>query len=181
MAPGERFRGAGSAGVAQFLASHQHCDAGFDVRRDRGPGSGGLKITCKGCGESVEYLATEAAEMASGPPIEDGEIPIDRAESPPAARPMPVSAAARARPAQPDELTPRRGLASWLPSVFILAGEEIAVGVSAGGYSFLLTFRKQNGADQGTAEVEEPSAPDSDPARGWARRLPRSWRRCRPW
>jgi hypothetical protein len=181
MAPGEWFRGAGSTGVAEFLASHQHCDAGFDVKRDRGPGSGGLKITCTGCGQSVEYLAAEAAEMASDSPIENGEIPLDRAESPPAPRPSPVSEDTRSQPAQPDHPPRPRGLAGLLPNVLFVAGEEIAVVISAGGYSFLLTLRKHRGADERTSEAEDPSSPDSGPATGSARRSRRSWRRCRLW
>ena len=30
----ERFRTGGARGIARFLSDHQHCDAGFDVRRD---------------------------------------------------------------------------------------------------------------------------------------------------
>jgi hypothetical protein len=65
MAIGERFRSGGAHGIARFLAEHQGCSSGFDVRRDRG---GKLSITCEGCGASVEYQAAEAGELAAGGP-----------------------------------------------------------------------------------------------------------------
>lgn len=65
MALGERFRGSGARGIAQFLAEHQHCDAGFDVRRDEAPGSGKLTITCQGCGQTVSYNAAEVGEIGA--------------------------------------------------------------------------------------------------------------------
>jgi hypothetical protein len=65
MAIGERFRSGGTRGIARFLADHQHCDAGFDVRRQDEPGSGKLKITCLGCGQSVSYRAGEANGIAA--------------------------------------------------------------------------------------------------------------------
>ena len=65
MALGERFRGTGSGRVAPFLAAHQDCDVGFDVTRERGPVSGRLKITCLGCGQEVEYRASEAADAGT--------------------------------------------------------------------------------------------------------------------
>ena len=65
MALGERFRSGGARGIAQFLAEHQHCDAGFDVRRDEAPGSGKLTITCQGCGQTVSYNAAEVGEIGA--------------------------------------------------------------------------------------------------------------------
>jgi hypothetical protein len=115
--------------VAQFLASHQHCDVGIDVTRDQGPGSGRLKITCKGCGESVEYLAAEAAEMAGGPPIENGETLANRAELTPAPSPTPVPHVRRSPDGQQGEFPPRRGLPSWLPMVLFTAVIIISIGL----------------------------------------------------
>ena len=146
MSPGERFRGAVSSGVAEFLASHQACDAGFDIKRDRSRGSGRLRITCKGCGQSVDYLA---AEMAAEPPVDHPEAAADGAGAPAAPSPQPVSAPGAEHQPEPDGVSRRRGLAGWLPSVLILAGEEIAVMISAGGYSFLLTLRKQSDQNKG--------------------------------
>lgn len=65
MALGERFKGGGARGIARFLAEHQECDAGFDVRREDEPGSGKLRITCLGCGATVAYRAAEAGNFGS--------------------------------------------------------------------------------------------------------------------
>lgn len=65
MALGERFKGGGTRGIARFLAEHQNCDAGFDVRREDEPGSGKLRITCLGCGGTVSYRAGEAGDLGS--------------------------------------------------------------------------------------------------------------------
>ena len=76
MALGERFRSAGTRGIARFLSDHQDCDAGFDVRREDAPGSGKLLITCQGCGESVAYRAAQAEALAGlglGGGTENGE------------------------------------------------------------------------------------------------------------
>src|SRR5688572_23437309 len=100
MALGERFRGGGTRGIARFLADHQHCDAGFDVRREDEPGSGRLRITCLGCGDTVAYRAAEAGEMAAtGIDIAtngEGRAPVRV----PPARPAPP-ARAPAPPAEP--------------------------------------------------------------------------------
>jgi hypothetical protein len=77
MAIGERFRSGGAHGIARFLAEHQGCNSGFDVRRD---GGGKLSITCEGCGASVEYQAAEAGELAAGGP-QAGPIPANGTEA----------------------------------------------------------------------------------------------------
>lgn len=76
MAIGERFRSGGARGIARFLSDHQHCDAGFDVHREAGAGTGRLKVTCKGCGASIAYKAAEAGELAAGPALANGEGPV---------------------------------------------------------------------------------------------------------
>lgn len=65
MALGERFKSDGARGLARFLADHQNCDAGFDVRREEEPGSGRLRIACLGCGATVSYRAAEAGNFSS--------------------------------------------------------------------------------------------------------------------
>lgn len=73
MATGERFRSGGARGIARFLAEHQNHDAGFDVQRDQSQGTGRLRITCKGCGETIDYRAAEAGELAAaGDALENG-------------------------------------------------------------------------------------------------------------
>ncbi|MBM3666202.1 MAG: hypothetical protein FJW90_01750 [Actinobacteria bacterium] len=67
MAEGERFRSEGARGIARFLSEHQHPEAGFDVSREAGPGSGRLLITCLGCGASIACRAVDAGEMAACP------------------------------------------------------------------------------------------------------------------
>ena len=116
MAIGERFRSSGAHGIARFLAEHQGCNAGFDVRRDEQLGSGKLSITCGRCGASVEYRAAEAGELAAGGP-QTGPIPANGAanapvEPPPPAPPIgptalpPPSAPAPAPPAPSDAPPP---------------------------------------------------------------------------
>ncbi len=72
MAPGERFQSGGARGIARFLSDHQNCNAGFDVRREDGAGTGRLSITCKGCRQAITYKAAEAGELAAGPQLENG-------------------------------------------------------------------------------------------------------------
>lgn len=66
MAPGERFKGGGAPSIAQFLAEHEACDAGFNVERSDQAGSGRLRISCEGCGKSTGYRMAEAGDMAAG-------------------------------------------------------------------------------------------------------------------
>ena len=87
MALGERFRSGGARGIAQFLAEHQHCESGFDVRRDEAPGSGKLTINCLGCGKAVSYNGAEVGDIGAFDLPEDrptrtkGRGPIDRASA----------------------------------------------------------------------------------------------------
>ena len=131
MALGERFRSGGARGIARFLGDHQHCDAGFDVRRDSTAGTGRLSITCKGCRQAITYKAAEAGELAAGPQLPNGgptslagpELP----EPPPTESFKPVSA--RAPSGSSD-----RNLTRLIPMVLIggliIAGLVlIAVGV----------------------------------------------------
>lgn len=123
MALGERVRGTGSSGVAQFLAEHQVCDAGFDVTRDQGPGSGRLRIACKGCGESVEYRAADAAEMASGPLLENGDAPAPPNDAAAAPAAPSASRSPSPGPAAQERRPPRRRtrVPHWLPNALIAA------------------------------------------------------------
>ncbi len=106
MAIGERFRSGGAHGIARFLAEHQRCNAGFDVRRDDQLGSGKLSITCEGCGGSVEYRAAEAGELAAGGP-QTGPVPANGAPvAPVAAPPPPVESSAPAPPAPVAPVAP---------------------------------------------------------------------------
>jgi hypothetical protein len=161
MALGERFRGTGSSGVADFLAEHQACDAGFDVTRDEGPGSGQLKIACKGCGKTVEYRAAEAAEMASGPPLDNGEAPPVRpapsATPPPS--PEPVSQAPG--PVSPQE--PPSGPRLRLPSR--LANLLIAV-VIVGGLGLIVAglLRSDDDSDSPGSAASGDPAQEARPA-----------------
>jgi hypothetical protein len=99
MAIGERFRSGGAHGIARFLAEHQGCNSGFDVRRDEQFGTGKLSITCGGCGASVEYRAAEAGELAAGGP-QPGPVPANGSE---AALPPPPA------PADPPPAAPPAG------------------------------------------------------------------------
>ena len=127
MAVGERFRSGGARGIARFLADHQDCDVGFDVRREAGAGTGRLSITCKGCGAGITYKAAEAGELAAGPQVENGGAGL--AEPPPA----PKEDAFKPVPRSPRRSTDRR-LTGWIPmfliGALVVAGLVlIAVGV----------------------------------------------------
>jgi hypothetical protein len=162
MALGERFRSGGARGIAQFLAEHQHCDAGFDVRRDEAPGSGKLTITCQGCGQTVSYNAAEVGEIGAfdlpqeGPARVEAPEPADRTpadKGPNGTRPPVrsessglVSGGPGPRPA---EASRRSGLPRWL--VPGLIGLVIAAGVAMIAIGLL-----RSGGD---GETEEPPAP----------------------
>lgn len=141
----ERFRSGGARGIARFLSDHQHCDAGFDVRREAGAGTGRLSITCKGCGEGITYKAAEAGELAAGPELVNGDGAGARpAAAPPAAPPPPEQPKRlEATPLGPSEgavgTSPVRGSRGRLPgwiqpaliALVILAGLVlVAVGIS---------------------------------------------------
>jgi hypothetical protein len=55
--------GSRTTAISRFLAEHQDHDAGFDVGREKGSGTGRLRLVCLGCGETIEYRAGEAAEI----------------------------------------------------------------------------------------------------------------------
>jgi hypothetical protein len=83
----------GASAISRFLAEHQDHDAGFDVGREAGSGSGRLRIVCLGCGESVEYRAAEG-----GPDIR-AQLEASRPSSQERQRPPKRPAAAKHRPA----------------------------------------------------------------------------------
>ena len=130
MALGERFRGSGTRGIARFLAEHQHCDAGFDVRREDEPGSGRLRITCLGCGQTIAYRAAEAGELAAagvdlGAP--NGDVPASVEPVAPPPQPAAVAPPPGVRPVggltrRPQPISPapyRRGIPGWIPVLLI--------------------------------------------------------------
>jgi hypothetical protein len=142
MTVADSFRGGGARGIARFLAGHQGCDAGFDVARDRGQGSGRLRITCKGCGASIEYRAAEARNLADaeartldgarfGSPREPAAVVVSGA---PIAGPA-ASAAGSGRAAGEADAERARGrLPSLAIAAIIVAGAcLIAIGLLRGG------------------------------------------------
>jgi hypothetical protein len=132
---GERFRGGGTRGIARFLADHQHCDAGFDVRRVDEPGSGKLRITCEGCGQTVSYRAADAVDLAAGgtgvttgtnggPALEVSPPVAEPRRSPPPGPtpPGPIPRTAKPPERPPDRPVPGRigfGLPGWAPAALI--------------------------------------------------------------
>jgi hypothetical protein len=86
MAFRERFRSGGAGGIARFLAEHQEHDAGFDVLRAEGRGTGRMRVICNGCGESAEYRAAEVGELAAIPELLHGEDREIRAAAEPRGR-----------------------------------------------------------------------------------------------
>jgi hypothetical protein len=143
MQVGERFRSSGARSIARFLASHQDCDAGIDVAREDEPGSGKLRITCKGCGGSIEYRAGEVAPLPSGLLVssENGEPwgppPTPQGE-PEAGEPGPAASPTAGRLGVPREGMPRPlarpgrrlSVSGWLTALLVLAGAAlILIGV----------------------------------------------------
>ena len=198
MAIGERFRSGGAQGIARFLAEHQGCDSGFDVRRDEQLGSGKLSITCEGCGARVEYRAAEAGELAAGGP-QTGPVPANGAPvapvAPPTAAPPPPGAPAPpavpppvARPAgtptfarrsQPAGSRSRRLVPSWvsvaLIGALILGGlTMIAIGLTKDDNEPAPTA-----APSGQAPVENEPGPGQSQAAG-GRSEPAACCRLRP-
>jgi hypothetical protein len=173
MALGERFRSGGARGIARFLGDHQHCDAGFDVRRDSTVGTGRLSITCKGCRQAITYKAAEAGELAAGPPLPDGgptSLAGPELPEPPATESFkPVSARAPSRSTD-------RNLTRLIPMILIggliIAGLVlIAVGVLRTGdesQSRLPTTPQEANAPADTpapaAPPPEQAAPPPEPA-----------------
>jgi hypothetical protein len=186
MALDERFKGGGAHGVARFLAAHQACDSGFDVRRDEGLGSGQLSITCERCGATVEYKAAEAGELAAGgmptvagngepaaPAVPPRQTPAPR-QGPP---PIPAPSAPTPPPGtrRPEPTPPRRSgfLPSWVPvaliGALILAGVVmIAIGLARDDEEPAPPAppAQQSGEGQGAAQGAPPAAapgPGADP------------------
>jgi hypothetical protein len=127
--------------ISRFLAEHQDHDAGFDVGREEGSGTGRLRMICLGCGQSIEYRAGEAAEI---PP----EIPT----GPKAGRP-PTRERERPRKRKPADRT-QAGLIRKHPLAFgiLIAAALVLAAI------LLLT---DNGS--GPAKKSTPTAPASAP------------------
>jgi hypothetical protein len=172
MAVQQRFRSGGARGVARFLADHQHCNAGFDVRRDDDPGSGRLSITCEGCGETIEYRAGDAGapsaldqvlvDQPNGSTITGepgGRVPPEPAAGPQASEAGPPISPPPGAPRAAHGRLPR-WLAPALIGGLILAGcAMIAIG--------LMTSDGEEGAPEPVATeapVPEPEAPAPAPA-----------------
>jgi hypothetical protein len=160
MAMGERFRSGGARGIARFLADHQHCDAGFDVRRDE-TGTGRLRITCLGCGATVDYRAAEAGELAAGPPVQTAENGEPEGSAEPVARaaPPPVPAPPRSESGRPAPLAkPRRSrIPRWVSAALI--GALIIGGLVMVAIGVL----RDDGEQAGTATQPEVTQPEAAP------------------
>jgi hypothetical protein len=175
----ERFRTGGARGIARFLSDHQHCDAGFEVRRETEAGTGRLSITCKGCGEAITYKAAEAGELAAGPDLTNGDggapgpaTPVDTPDD---------QGLQRVAPRAPSRSTDRsRLLPVILIGALILIGVVmIAAGLLRSGGTGRTDEATEPVATEATAPAEttpaEPAAPaettppaDTTPAPGAA-------------
>jgi hypothetical protein len=166
MAVGDRFRGGGTRGIARFLADHQNCDSGFDVRREDEAGGGRLRITCLGCGQTIDYRAAEAGELAAaglpvGPngdaaaPVEP-MAPVPQPPSmapPPGARRIPEGLSRRPPPAGPDPY--RRGVPGWIP--VLLIGALIAGGLAMIAIGLTRSDSEQDGSNAATPAETQPA------------------------
>lgn len=174
MPVGQRFRGEGARGIARFLSEHQHCDEGFDVQRGQHPGSGRLRITCLGCGASVEYRTGEPGEAA----LPAVEAALANAGAGTEAEPKPIGVPREegARPPSPSAAPSRRTVATsnryerpraerrprrrWLPAALVslvVAGLAIiAIGLLGPG--------DDGGGSTTTAEAPPPQEAPEEPA-----------------
>lgn len=183
MALGERFKGSGARGIARFLSEHQNCDSGFDVRRGEAATGGPLRITCEGCGASIDYNAAAAGEAAAAapppPPTSNGAAGVEAAPSAPAPAARPAAEQGAGEPGARTEVdlpqgpapptaprqevrprvTPRpqrHGVRRWLPPLLI-------GGLIVAGLVMIVIGLARTGDEQGG----EPAAPAaSDPAPG---------------
>jgi hypothetical protein len=174
MAVGDRFRSGGTRGIARFLADHQHCDSGFDVRREDEAGGGRLRITCLGCGQTIDYRAAEAGELAAAglplgpngeaPPPPEPMAPVSQpppAVPPPGARRIPEGLSRRPPPAGPDPY--RRGIPGWIP--VLLIGILIAGGLAMIAIGLTREDSDQTGSNAATPPAGTQPAP-ADEGRG---------------
>ena len=129
MSTGERFRSGGARGISRFLAEHQDCDGGVDVQRAPEVGGGRLKMTCLGCGQSMNYKTGVPVELslpgAAPGPRNGAAMP----EGPAAAAVEPDP-----RPARPRRRESRRApepKTAWKPPRWLPVG-VIGVVVTAG-------------------------------------------------
>ncbi len=141
MAPGERFKGGGAPSIAQFLAEHEACDAGFNVERSDQAGSGRLRISCEGCGKSTGYRMAEAGDMDAAGSV----IPPATAGKPYAAVKAADFEQARRTAERPSKPSARRRIGVPLAVLGICAA-ALVVGAAVLG-----------------SDDDEP-APDPDPA-----------------
>ena len=141
MAPGERFKGGGAPSIAQFLAEHEACDAGFNVERSDQAGSGRVRISCEGCGKSTGYRMAEAGDMAAAGSV----IPPSTAGKPYAAVKAADFEQARRTAERPSKPSARRRIGVPLAVLGICAA-ALVVGAGVLG-----------------SDDDEP-APDPDPA-----------------
>jgi len=146
MGDGKRFRGGEGKGVARFLAEHQVCDAGFDVLRDSGLGGGRLSVTCKRCGQSVEYRVAEVGELAAG----GLELVGESASGPAQVARAPAEPAPGRRPRARSRRMGEGGLRRWVPVGLVAA-------VLAGGIGLILVALL-NSDDGAGSESEGPQA-----------------------
>jgi hypothetical protein len=169
MALGERFRSGGARGIARFLSDHQDCAGGFDVHRDEAAGTGRLKVTCAGCGESITYKAAEAEHLVPGPTADaNGSYAPEQKRDGARIKPVPPKLPASDRGGD-DSFRLRTGGGApeggrWLPIALIAA----LIGVGAALIAVGLTRGDDEGGDASagqpaTAPVSTPTEPASEP------------------
>lgn len=172
MALSERFKGSGAEGIARFLADHQHCDAGFDVRRGDKATAGRLRITCDGCGESIDYKAGEASDPAStgvALPEPSNGIPVTTTPDAPTLEPTNGSQADADAVGAPDPPSPDAGGPTgrrprrWIPLALIAALIAGGIGMIAIG---LLRSDDGQGGDGAQPVASQPDVPATPPAAG---------------
>jgi hypothetical protein len=165
----ERFRSGGARGIARFLSDHQHCDAGFEVRREAGAGTGRLSITCKGCGQGITYKAAEAGELAAGPELTNGgslaaaPIPPALAAPEPPALPRTPSLEPTSPSRTPVGTSPVRGERGGLPRWIVPALIGLVI---AAGLVMIAIGLTRSGGEQGgeaTPTAETPTQAETSP------------------
>jgi hypothetical protein len=139
MGIGERHRSEGASDISRFLAEHQNCDAGFDVRRQEDPRRGRFTITCLGCGGSLSHMAAHFGDLIAFDAELDSSIPVENGAGhrhPGASEPARSSAAAKTEGAQKPARTRPRGLliaGGALAATGLIAAALLASGGDDGG------------------------------------------------
>lgn len=157
-------------GLSAFLAEHEECGGGFEVRRQKGSTGSIVRVICGGCGEPAEYpAASDEGLIVDQPVTRSSSRRIGRKREEEKNRPA-RNEGPRAGSLPPKDGAPRRraqasssvNWRSWLPGAIagLIGGALvlIVIAIASGG-----------GSDKGSSSGESanrtaPTAPATTPA-----------------